>query len=396
MTIVSTTLCYPTPASPTQGVFVARRLRAVHEQMPVKVVAPQPRFGVGPIGWPPGGLAPAVDVQENPPVWRPTMRYLPRVAKSLDAWFYCRALLAGIRSAMGNERPALIDAHFEWPDGVGASLAAKALRVPFVLTLRGKLVSRSQVASMRWRMAAAIAGADAVISVSRALADLACELVGRQLDVRVIPNGVDGSVFASRDRAAARAALGLEAGAKYVVSVGHMQELKGFARLVEVWSVVRQRGGDVRLILIGGGAQEPGYERALRRRIGELGLSDAVLIVGRQPSERVAEYLNAADLFALWTRSEGWCNALVESLACGCPVVASAVGGNSEIVSQDSLGRLVPFDDRGGWVEAILVALARPWDRDHIARRGSLRDWQQVGAECVDVFREVLNRRGGA
>lgn len=396
MTIVSTTLCYPTPDSPTRGMFVAQRLRAVHAHLPVKVVAPQPYFGIGPVGWPPGSLAPAMDPLAIPPVWRPRMWYLPRAAKTFDAWFYCRALLTGIRTAMGNDRPGLIDAHFEWPDGVGAYLAAKALRVPFVLTLRGKLVSRSQVASMRWRMAAAIAGADAVISVSRALADLACELVGRQLDIRVIPNGVDGSVFAPRDRAAARAVLGLEAGAKYVVSVGHMQELKGFARLAEIWPVVRQRGGDVRLILIGGSAQEPGYERRLRRRIAEMRLGDAVSVAGRQPPQRVAEYLNAADLFALWTRSEGWCNALTESLACGCPVVASAVGGNGEIISQDSLGRLVPFDDRSGWVEAILAALERPWDRDQIARRGSLRAWQQVGAECVDVFREVLNRRGGA
>ena len=105
--------------------------------------------------------------------------------------------------------------------------------------------------------------------------------------------------------------------------------------------------------------------------------------------------LNGADLFVLASRSEGWCNAIVESLACGCPVVATDVGGNREIVNDAGLGRLVPFGDREALCEAVCGALAAEWDRRRIAEIGGRRDWQQVARECVDVFQSVLGCGGG-
>lgn len=105
--------------------------------------------------------------------------------------------------------------------------------------------------------------------------------------------------------------------------------------------------------------------------------------------------LNGADLFVLASRSEGWCNAIVESSACGCPVVATDVGGNREIVNDAGLGRLVPFGDRAALCEAVCGALAAEWDRRRIAEIGGRRDWQQVARECVDVFQSVLGCGGG-
>jgi glycosyltransferase involved in cell wall biosynthesis len=104
--------------------------------------------------------------------------------------------------------------------------------------------------------------------------------------------------------------------------------------------------------------------------------------------------LNAADLFVLASRSEGWCNAIVEALACGCPVVATDVGGNREIVTDPALGRLVPFGDRDALAGTVCEALTKEWDRAAIAEVGGRRDWQQVARECVDLFESVLDRGG--
>jgi len=71
-------------------------------------------------------------------------------------------------------------------------------------------------------------------------------------------------------------------------------------------------------------------------------------------------------------------------------VVATDVGGNREIVEDSSLGWLVPFGDRQALVEAICRGLSTDWDREHIARMGGRRDWQQVARQCVDVFESVL------
>jgi glycosyltransferase involved in cell wall biosynthesis len=417
MRVVSTTLCYPHPARPTQGIFVWRRLREINRLVPVKVIAP--------VLWFPGrrgGNAgsecrddQSAEWDRVPQVVRPRMFYLPGVLKRLDAAFYARAFRAGL----AEEGRVLIDAHFEWPDGVGAWRVAKERQLPFVCTLRGKLVSQIRHPAKRRMIREMLLGADALIAVSRSLAELANEVAGRDLGVRVIPNGIDPALFhrtaspsANLPSAEARAACGWSNDAKYAVCVGHVQELKGFHNLVEAWPEVRRRIGDARLILVGGSVGEAAYERALRSRIervctdsGTCGTAVSavetqaerpchrpIVLAGRVPPERVATMLNAADLFVLASRSEGWCNAIAEALACGCPVVATDVGGNREIVGEPRLGRLVPPGDREALADGICRGLAAAWDREQIATIGGRRDWQQVARECVDVFEETLGR----
>lgn len=354
--------------------------------------------------------------------------------KRLDAWFYARAIRRELARHGKIERPAIVDAHFEWPDGVGAWQAARRLGLPFVCTLRGKLVSQTREPAKRRRIREMLLGADALIAVSRSLAELANEVAGRDLGVRVIPNGIDGGVFRrlaatspNSYSAEARSACGWDSEAKYVVSVGHLQILKGFHHLVEVWPEVRRRVGDVRLVLVGGPAGEPSYERALRESIQKVcGAAvpavgsqagrlchrepesqagrlchrpagegrESIVLAGRLPPERVATMLNAADMFVLASRSEGWCNSIAEALACGCPVVATNVGGNREIVSSPDFGRLVRPDHAEALTDGICGALGEAWDRERIAAANGRRTWQQVARECVDVFEEVTRRAG--
>lgn len=394
MAIVSTTLCYPNRELPTQGIFVQRRLAAVSRLMPLAVVAPIPWFPV----LRPGNMASVSGEDCVPPAMHPRMFYLPGIAKSLDAAFYARALLRGIGDIRKRMDLRLIDAHFEWPDAVGAFLAARKLGLPVVCTLRGKLVSQSRSAARRRQIIRMLRGADALISVSRSLADLAEKVADCALKIRVIPNGIDAAVFHRIDEGqpddspspSARSACGWSDAAKYVVSVGHLQLLKGYHRLIEVWPQVRRRVGDVRLILVGGSAGEPSYEQRLRRLVDDFRLTESVVFTGRVDPARVSQLLNAADLFVLASRSEGCCNAIAEALACGCPVVATDVGGNGEQICESALGRLVSMDRPERWAAEICGVLQRPWDRRYIAAAGGRRDWQQVAAECVDVFKEVL------
>ncbi len=396
MSVISTTLCYPHSEAPTQGIFVQRRLQAIAGHLPITVIAPVPWF---PLLAPMPSAAPMV-VKETPSVTRPRMFYLPGIAKSFDAGFYAIALERAIRSLDPRDRPIrLIDAHFEWPDGVGAFRVARRLGIPFVCTLRGKLVSQIGYSSRRRQIVEMLCGADRLIAVSHSLAELTRRVAGDDLRVSVIPNGIDREIFtryidgqsASSPSPAARAELGWSSTTKYAVSVGHLQSLKGFHLLVDMWPRVRKRVGDARLMLVGGSAGERGYERQLRRQIEALGLTEDVTLAGRAAPQRVARMLNAADLFVLASRSEGWCNAIAEALACGCPVVASDVGGNREIMNEWGLGRLVPLDNPGALLDRTCDGLEEEWDRGHIAEVGGRRDWQQVAAECVDVFREIMH-----
>jgi len=91
----------------------------------------------------------------------------------------------------------------------------------------------------------------------------------------------------------------------------------------------------------------------------------------------------------LATRNEGWANVLLESLACGVPVVATDVGGNREVIRDDSLGSIVPFGDHAALLSALQAALAKDWDRDAIRRYAVENDWSARIPLLVETFRRL-------
>jgi teichuronic acid biosynthesis glycosyltransferase TuaC len=387
--ILSTTLCYPTPARPTQGIFIHHRLAALARLADVRVVCPVPFF--------PGYSAPVPADRPDPPVpvYYQKMPYFPGILKTLDATFFASSLRRRVRFLREEFPFDLIDAHFVWPDGVGAAAVAWKLGVPIVVTVRGKLGSQIRYALRRGRIIEMLRSVDGRIAVSGSLGNLVRQTAGAGLDVRVIPNGVDTEVFRPMDRSAARDALGLSREARWIVSVGQIREIKGFDRLVAVLPEVRRRVGDVRLVLIGPSIGERGYEDRVRGLIQGHRLGDVVRLTGAQEQATVARYLAAADLFALATRSEGWCNAIHEAMAAGTPVVATDVGGNRELITSDGLGLLVPFGQPAALADAIVRALETEWDREAIGTVGRERTWSRVASETLMYFEEVLSRRQG-
>lgn len=385
--ILSTTICYPTPTNPNQGVFVRRRLEAISRLADVRVVCPVPYFP----GW--SAKPPRDQPDAIPPVAYPTMHYVPGVLKTLDATFFDRALRRWRRQFAGGDSFDIIDAHFVWPDGVGAAAFAWKLGVPVVVTVRGKIVSQARHVMRRRRIAAMLRSVDGRIAVSDSLAERVRYLAGDERQVRVIPNGIDTDVFGPADQAETRRALGLSGDARYVVSVGQIREIKGFDRLISALPEVRRRTGEVRLILVGPGIGETHYERRIARLIDKLGLREVVSMVGDKTPAEVAQYLAAADIFALATRSEGWCNAVHEALAVGTPVVATDVGGNAELVTSDGVGLLVPFGQTTALADALVGALGKSWDHRAIADEGGRRSWDNVATETVGYFEEVLSSR---
>jgi glycosyltransferase involved in cell wall biosynthesis len=389
MRILTTTLCYPTPGHPDQGIFVQRRAAALAERETnrVQVVAPRPWCPILRRG-------PAVPDQAWPlAASHPAMASVPVLGWALDGLAFGRALTGFVRNSGGPARFDLIDAHFEYPDGVGAWLAGRRFGLPVSVTVRGKIVSLSRKALRRAQIAAMLRGVDARIAVSRSLAGWVRRVAGRDLEVDVIPNGVDPAAFFPMDRGQARLQLGWEPGPRYLLAVGHLQKVKGFDRLVSVLPEIRMRLGDVRLVLAGSRRGEWWFRHRLQRLLGMCGGSPAVEFVGPVAPDRLNVMYSAADLVVNTSRSEGWNNAIAESLAAGTPVVAYDVGGNAEQICSPHLGRIVADGDAAGLADAVEASLTCEWNRVLIAARGGARGWNQVAREVEAVFTRVLQAR---
>lgn len=152
----------------------------------------------------------------------------------------------------------------------------------------------------------------------------------------VLPNGVDNAQFYKMSKSAAREKLGIKQEEVIAVFVGAFSERKGVLRVVEA----SERVDGLKLILIGKGEQKP--------------VSDRILFSGMVPHGEIVTYLNAADMFVLPTLAEGCCNAIVEALACGLPVVSSNLPFNDDILTNDNSLRIDPND-----IDAIAEAMKK-------------------------------------
>jgi sugar transferase (PEP-CTERM/EpsH1 system associated) len=165
----------------------------------------------------------------------------------------------------------------------------------------------------------------------------------------VLYNGVDCRRFApSEQRAALRDALGFGTDELVILTVASLSPIKGHAALLEAAArVVASTRRRLRFLWLG-----EGVERArLEARICALGLGAVVQMPGS--SDRVPQYMAAADLFVLPSELEGMSNAILEAMASGLPVVAQAVGGNPELVDHEHSGLLCPAGDTGALAAAI-------------------------------------------
>ena len=126
-------------------------------------------------------------------------------------------------------------------------------------------------------------------------------------------------------------------------------------------------------------------QEAVRQRASALGLADRVQLTGGLKAEEIACWMNVAECLCLSSRNEGLPNVILEAFACGLPVLATDVGGISEVVVPDENGRLCPEGDRGQLSANLVTMLTRTWDRQRMAEAGVDRGWSQA-AQAYDLL----------
>jgi len=393
--VVLSTL-YPNGRQPGAGLFIRERMARVGRRMPLTVVAPSPWFPLQSMvrrfkpGFRPG--APAVEQQQATTVWFPRWFSVPGVFKRWDGWLMALGAWPRLRALQQAGRLDLIDAHFGYPDGFAATRLGRWLGVPVTITLRGTEMRHANDPALRPLLTRALQDADRVFAVSESLRQVAIGLGVAPEKVRVVGNGVDLARFQPSDRTAARATLGLPAGAPVFVSVGGLCERKGFHRVIELLPRLRGQGLDAHLLVVGGPSPEGDWTERLQAQVRELGLTDRVHFTGPVPPDRLAGVLSAADVFVLATRNEGWANVFLEAMACGLPVVTTAVGGNAEVVCRPELGTVVPFGEPEALAAAMLAAARHPWDREQIRVHAQANTWDRR-VEVLEAELRALHAR---
>ena len=340
----------------TFGVFVEQQTvgLAAHPDVELKVVSPYavpptPLLKVHPVY---GRIAklPRRENWKGLDVHHLPFRTLPLVGGRFNPWSMWWALVPLLDEIRQSFRFDIIATEFFFPDGPAAARLAERYDVPFSIKARGGDIHfwANSPACQRMIVNAGNA-ADGMLAVSGALRQDMIDLGMPGDRIKVHHTGVDQSRFKPVDRAAAKAALGIEG--PLILSVGYLIERKGQTLVIDA---LRELPGAT-LLLAG---QGPDKAR-LQAQIDAAGLQDRCRLIGPQLHDALPALFGAADVMALPSASEGLANVWVEALACGTPIVISDIGGAREVVDRPAAGKIVDRDPKA-IAAAIREILANP------------------------------------
>jgi glycosyltransferase involved in cell wall biosynthesis len=277
----------------------------------------------------------------------------------------------------------IIDAHYFYPDGVAAMMLGRTLNRPVVITARGtdiNLIPRFFLPRRQIQFAAREAAG--IVAVSQALADALVELGVPRDRITVLRNGVDLEIFRPGNREVARRTMGIKG--PILLSVGHLIERKGHH--IAIAALPGLPG--YTLLIAGDG---PERSRLVTLSIA-LGVQNRVKFLGNIPHETLREIYEAADALVLASSREGWPNVLLESMACGTPVVASPIWGNPEVVSAPEAGILMASRTPEGVVEAVEKLFRKLPVRAATRAFAERFSWHDTSVGQLQLFRDVLAR----
>lgn len=391
MKILTFTTLYPNSAQPRHGIFVEQRLRHLlgSGEVEARVVAPVPWFPFAHSRFGKYASYARVAPQEERhgvPVWHPHYPVIPKVGMTASPFLLAAATAPLSRRIIEDGYNFdLIDAHYFYPDGVAAILLGRRLAKPVIITARGtdiNLVPQYHLPRKMIQWAAERAAG--IVTVCQALKDTLQELGVASGKITVLRNGVDFDLFHPVDRHAQRVALGLSK--TTLLSVGYLIDRKGHDIAIRALTELPE----VELMIAGDGEEEATLKSLAR----SLGVADRVRFLGAIRQEQLKYYYGAADALVLTSSREGWANVLLESMACGTPVIASKVWGTPEIVRSPEAGVLMPERSATGLVRAFRELFAHYPEHTatrHYAERFS---WEETTRGQLALFRRALAAEG--
>ncbi|MFE5754793.1 glycogen synthase [Streptomyces massasporeus] len=318
-----------------------------------------------------------------------------------------RTFSVDLAMAAALEGRELVHSH-TWYANLGGHLAKMLYGIPHVMTAHSLEPLRPWKAEQlgggyelsSWAERTAIEGADAVVAVSAAMREdiLGCYPALDPERVHVVHNGIDTTLYRPDHGTDALERIGLDRSRPYVLFVGRITRQKGVPHLLRA---VRDIDPAAQVVLCAGAPDTPEIDQEFRELFGELsGVRDGVFWIPKMlPRPEVIQLLTHAALFVCPSVYEPLGIVNLEAMACGTPVVASAVGGIPEVVDDGTTGLLVQPGDafEAGLARAMDTVLG---DQDAARRMGEAGreravgefGWDAVARRTVRLYEEIVKQ----
>ncbi len=392
MRILTFTSLFPNGRNPDFGIFIFQRTAhlARREGNAVEVIAPIPCVPTFLKGTARGSVASIPQTEEvgNLQVHHPRYLLAPKVSMPLHGLLMYAGCLGYVKRLHAKHRFDCIDAHYAFPDGLAAVLIGRSLGIPVVVSARGTDIHTFQsFPTIRPQIRWTLRHAAHVIAVSDSLAAIMLNLEPSLRRTQTIGNGVDSGRFFPENQLVARDKLGLAVGDRIIVSVAALKHVKGPDLLVRAAALLKKSFARCKVLFVGAGAELA----SLQKLALQLNCADICQFVGPVPNEQLKTYYSAADVSCLASRNEGWPNVILESLACGTPVVATGVGEVRRLLANPEFGIVVDPTPEA-IQEGLSQALQQRWNTETLSAFAQGHTWENVAAQVEAVLKQATGQ----
>jgi len=373
---------YPNSQQVQHGVFVENGLKAFasNPNVEVRVCAPVPWFPLENKIF--GQYATFAKIAKREKrhgitIDHPRYPVIPKIGMNISPWLLAKCMLPVLKSYIDEGFDFdIIDAHFCYPDGIAAIWLALQLNKPVMVSALGSDINLYRYYKWPNRyLKKWLPKADAISAVCQALIDTTDEMKINCRHKVVLRNGVDLSLFKPSQ-------FNNNHKSRTLVIVGNLVEVKQHHILIDSMALLPK----FTLKVIGDGPLRQSLEMQAKR----LDVAKNISFLGRLKQPDMIPHIQEAGALILCSQSEGWANVLLESMACGTPVVATAVGGTPEVITKASKGYLVEEHNAQALAETINKLYENYPDRSDVRKYAEQFSWNETSEKKYKLFQQLI------
>lgn len=390
MKVLTFTTLFPNAIRPHHGIFTETALSHILKtgKIDARVIAPVPwfpfknqRFGE----YAKFAQIPQKETRIGIHVLHPRYPLPPRMGMTIAPFLLATSAKRSLEKLINDGFDFdVIDAHYFYPDGIAAIMLGQHFKKPTIISALGTdinlipkfLLPRKMI---KW----AAERASSIVTVCEALRTELIHIGATREKIFALRNGVDLSLFRPVDRQLKRAQLEIKEFT--LISVGHLVPRKGHDLVISALTQLP----NVHLIIVGEGPEEQRLKELAARE----NLANRVRFTGVLSQQELRVFYGACDALVLASSREGWANVLLESMACGTPVIASNIWGTPEVVRSSAAGLLMHENTSAGIAKTVLRL------RENYPNRASTRayaeqfSWKETTSKKIELLDRAITHR---